>query len=403
MSDNDFGTSDFTILMVDDLPKNLQILGSILKSQHYQVEFAMNGKSALNWLEKRGFDLILLDLMMPEMDGFEVCRNIRKKEEFDDMPIIFLTAKTDKESLVKGFKLGGQDYITKPFDSNELLARVKTHLELRKSKQKLNDVNQWLERKVEERTKELKETNKKLMKANKSLELLSEQLMSLDVEKTEFLQIISHEIRTPLNAIKGFLGLVKSKVKEEKVLNYFNYIDEASYRLEKFSIQALLITELRTKKYAIVKTGIIIKKNLEQLISSKFLKSLNERNIKHVFDLPSENIEIKADEKLFSICVSSIVENAIEYSNHKSEIIFKAYPQENGICFETHDKGPGFSEKALSSLRKLFVLGTDGFSQGKGLDLALVNLIMENHGGWFEVTNNFGGGAIVKLFFPNSE
>ncbi len=403
MSENEFKASDFTILMVDDLPKNLQVLGSILKSQGYQVEFATNGKNALTWLEKRKFDLILLDLMMPEMDGFEVCQNIRKKDDFNDMPIIFLTAKVDKESLVRGFQLGGQDYISKPFDSSELLARVRTHLELRESKRKLKEVNNWLEKKVEERTEDLKLANDKLTEANKNLDILSKQLMSLDAEKTEFLQIISHEIRTPLNAIKGFLGLVKNKVKEEKALNYFNYIDEASYRLERFSIQALLITELRVKKYPVKKISIGVKEGLENLISTKFINTLNEKNISFKFDLPNENIEIKADKELFFTCVSNIIENAIRYSNLKGEILFKAYTQDNGVCLETLDQGPGFSKKALLKLHKLFVSGSDGFNEGKGLDLAVVHLIMENHGGWFEVTNNPAGGAIVKLFFPNAE
>ena len=403
MPENEFGASDFAILMVDDLPKNLQVLGSILKSQDYQVEFATSGRSALNWLEKRTFDLVLLDLMMPEMDGFDVCQTIRKNEELNDMPIIFLTAKMDKDSLIKGFELGGQDYITKPFDSSELLARVKTHLELGKSKQRLSNINQWLEQKVEERTEELNGANEKLKEANKTLEVLSEQLLSLDAEKAGFLQIISHEIRTPLNAIKGFLGLLKSKVKEEKVLSYFSYIDEASYRLEKFSIQALLITELRVKKYSLEKIKINVKENLDQLISGSFIHSLNEKNISLAFDLPVENNEIKADEKLFFTCVSNIIENAIKYSNPKGEITFKTYNQDNGVCLEIQDKGPGFSKKALSNLRKLFVSGTDGFNEGKGLDLAVVHLIMENHGGWFKVINNPGGGAIVKLFFPNSE
>ena len=106
-----------TILIVDDNPKNLQVLGNVLKNEGYGLEFALNAKAAINWIEKKEFDLLLLDVMMPEMDGFEACRVIRSEYMHIDVPIIFLTAKRDQESIIKGFEVGGQDYISKPFDS----------------------------------------------------------------------------------------------------------------------------------------------------------------------------------------------------------------------------------------------------------------------------------------------
>lgn len=150
---------DSRILIVDDNPKNLQVLGNILKSEGYFVEFAMNGKAVFSWLESDSFDLILLDIMMPEMDGFEVCKIIRNDLKDWDTPIIFLTAKTDRESIVHGFEIGGHDYISKPFDSRELLVRVKTQIELKKSKEDLKSLNLELENKVKERTFELEKMN----------------------------------------------------------------------------------------------------------------------------------------------------------------------------------------------------------------------------------------------------
>lgn len=143
------------ILMVDDNPKNLQVLGNVLKANGYTFEFSTSGKGALKWIESDSFDLILLDIMMPEMDGFEVASHIRKNAELDDLPIIFLTAKVDSESVVKGFEIGGQDYVSKPFESSELLARIKTQIDLKQSKNNLKNLNIELEQKVEERTNEL--------------------------------------------------------------------------------------------------------------------------------------------------------------------------------------------------------------------------------------------------------
>jgi class 3 adenylate cyclase len=118
------------ILIVDDAPANIQALSAILKAQGYQISIAINGRQALEALERVRPDLILLDIMMPEMDGFETCERIKASTAWREIPIIFLTAKTDTADIVRGFELGAVDYVAKPFSAHELLARVKTHLTL---------------------------------------------------------------------------------------------------------------------------------------------------------------------------------------------------------------------------------------------------------------------------------
>ena len=113
------------ILVVDDTPANIQILTGILKEKGYQLSIATNGKQALQVLEKVRPDLILLDVMMPELDGFETCKQIKKTPGLDNIPIIFLTSKTDSTDIVSGFEIGAADYVGKPFNTNELLARIK--------------------------------------------------------------------------------------------------------------------------------------------------------------------------------------------------------------------------------------------------------------------------------------
>ena len=135
MSDND--QKKFTILIVDDVPANIQVVAKILKEEGYQLAFAKSGKAALELTEKGEFDLILLDVMMPEIDGFEVCKRFKENPITKDIPVIFLTAKVDTESIVKGFEVGAMDYVTKPFNGTELLARVKTHIELSYSRKEL--------------------------------------------------------------------------------------------------------------------------------------------------------------------------------------------------------------------------------------------------------------------------
>ncbi|MCP4132778.1 MAG: fused response regulator/phosphatase [bacterium] len=122
------------ILIVDDVPKNIQVLGNILNKESYRIAFATDGKQALDMVYNLHPDLILLDIMMPEMDGYEVCRKLKESRDTRDIPIIFLTAKTETEDIVKGFQFGAVDYVTKPFNSAVLLARVQTHLELKRAK-----------------------------------------------------------------------------------------------------------------------------------------------------------------------------------------------------------------------------------------------------------------------------
>ncbi|MCP3872959.1 MAG: response regulator, partial [Desulfobacteraceae bacterium] len=124
-------STPFFVLIVDDEPKNLQLLGNILKENSYKVEFALDGEKALDWVKNKSFDLVLLDIMMPGMDGYEVCRRIKANKITQHIPIIFITAKIQTEDIVKGFDAGGSDYITKPFKAPELLARVKKEVELK--------------------------------------------------------------------------------------------------------------------------------------------------------------------------------------------------------------------------------------------------------------------------------
>lgn len=119
------------ILVVDDNQENLKVVSNYLKEKKYKIALALGGKSALKILASTPIDLVLLDIMMPEMDGFEVCREIKALDSLKDIPIIFLTARSETEDIVKGFELGGVDYVTKPFRPEELLARVNNHVQLK--------------------------------------------------------------------------------------------------------------------------------------------------------------------------------------------------------------------------------------------------------------------------------
>jgi two-component system sensor histidine kinase/response regulator len=383
--------SQFTILMVDDNPKNLQLLGSTLRNEGYQLEFATSGNTALSWLEKRTFDLILLDIMMPEMTGFEVCEQIRKQEKHNDLSIIFLTAKTEKESILKGFNLGAQDYITKPFDTAELLARVRTHLELRYSREVLKNMNQILEEKVEARTTELQKTLNELILAN-------EKLLILDKAKSEFLHIISHEIRTPLNGIKGSLEIIRETAKESSVSNLFNILDASVCRLEKFSLLALKITQLKIGKYELDLQSIPCTL-LMRTVLSRYEQQIAQKIIKLQYTPAPEEDTICCDFEMFSLCLASIVDNAIKFTPKNSTIIIQQLTSDDYKTIEIIDEGPGFTKKALDNLFNLFSVGEKHVNENEGLELALTKLIIDAHSGIIKV-ENLEKGAKVSISIP---
>ena len=163
------------ILIVDDEEANLQLIGKILQNLDVDITLASSGKEALQLLESLVPDLIILDIIMPSMSGFDVCRKIKSRKTTSEVPIIFLSAKVDSEDIIKGFDIGARDYITKPFIKEELVARVEAQLNIITNEKKIKNLNNNLEEKVKERTKALTKINEKLTDYNTALKVLMDQ------------------------------------------------------------------------------------------------------------------------------------------------------------------------------------------------------------------------------------
>lgn len=384
----------YKLLVVDDSPKNIQVLGSILREEHMQVGVAMSGTKALELLQRADdYDLILLDINMPGLDGIETCLKLKADKRLADIPVIFLTAYTDTEHIVEGFKAGAVDYVTKPFRAEELLSRVRTHVELRRARRELEMMNVWLEEKVAERTVELREANQQLERANRELQ-------NLDRHKSEFLQLLSHEIRTPLNGIMGFAFLLSEDLAETSYREYLDHLNSSISRLEKFAVTALHITQLNVKGPELSFNPVYADEMIADALSA-YNTQISAKNISVNTCGDALETAFLADRKLLQMALNGVVDNAVRFSPPEGHITLSADITDGMITMACTDEGPGFSEQSLLTLFKPFSSPdhTDGYV---GLDLALAKYVMEAHRGSIKVVNTPGGGAGVILSIPLS-
>jgi two-component system, sensor histidine kinase and response regulator len=389
----DLRTKMPSILIVDDNPQNLEVLGKILHDSNYDVEFAMSGEAALEWIENKLFDLILLDINMPGITGFEVCSKIRLNPAMNRVPVFFVSADNDRNSILKGFEYGGQDYITKPFDSRELLMRVKTHLSLKESLERLEYLNKSLEKIVEQRTEQLKEANERLMAMNIKL-------TDLDKEKSEFLNLVSHQIRTPLNGIIVPLELLKGPVYAREIGELVELLDLSVKRLEEFALNALLITRLKTNP-KIKRVPVNISDTINEIIKDKKLISL-QKGKKIVFNSKDESHFVSGESELIKKCIENIIIHFLTFSNEGEVIRVRAYAEPGNVICEIINSHTSIPTRLHGRLFDLFTAYEDYMDSYTGIDLPVAKMIMDAHNGSICVENLTNGGGSIKMIFKNN-
>lgn len=385
---------EFKILAVDDNPKNIQVIGSILMEANYEVGFAMDGKQALDLLlESNDYDLVLLDVNMPVMNGIETCKAMHLNKLLREIPVIFLTAMNEPDNILAGFDAGGQDYVTKPFNAKELLSRVKTHLDLKRSKDQLKMVNQWLEIKVKERTQELQQSNREL-------EIANNELILLDKVKTDFLERLSHEIRAPLAGIMGFITVLKNEINPTELFELLKYLDVSAARLERFTTISLLITELRTKTSSLVMESVLAGELLAAVLQRQD-DQIQLRNMSVIVDGNPDTITIYGQRNLLEICFENLLDNALKYSPNGSNLTIGTESRVGQSIITFTDQGRSFTPETMTKIYQLLSRNDHQFEENEALDISLVNLIMDAHHGKMEVSNNDDAGSTIQLIFPD--
>ncbi|ALB45428.2 hybrid sensor histidine kinase/response regulator [Clostridium beijerinckii NRRL B-598] len=362
------------ILIVDDNPNNIQVVATIISENGYELGIAMNAIEAYKFLEENIPELILLDVDMPEIDGFEVCSTLKKSSKYKDIPIIFLTVQDEKDDIVKAFDLGAVDYVTKPFNRKELVSRVRTHISLKKTKDELNKKNLELERTLE--------------------------------MKDEFLSIISHEFRTPLNVISSAIqamNYICCNELSDKAKKYLRMIRQNTFRQLRLVNNLLDITRINAGRIKINKKNVDIvfltKSIIESIYTYVALKSIDVTFVSLI-----EKKIIGIDDEKYERILLNLLSNATKFTPEGKPIIVTLSSINDKICVEVKDKGIGIPEDKANIIFERFGQVDSSLSrqaEGAGIGLSLVKKFIEALGGSISVKSELGKGSTFTILLPS--
>ncbi|MBP6078084.1 MAG: hybrid sensor histidine kinase/response regulator [Xanthomonadales bacterium] len=350
------------VLVVDDQLANVQAVGSLLARSDLDVMPALSGEQALARLAQRAPDLILLDMMMPGMDGFEVCRRLRGDARHAAIPIIFLTAANERHLLVRAFAAGAVDYVTKPFVAEELLARVRTHIDLKRSR---------------------------------------DHLARIARECNDLTQIVAHDLKSPLSSIRfSALMLLQRLASDDRLRSLAESIRESTDDALRFVhdyLEQWAEGELKRRFERVpLDLSVLVRRVAERMQPAATSRGL----VIAINALPSD--PVFADWTAVSHVIENLISNAIKYGPADDRIDIEIGPGAPGMVrVAVCDRGPGLSEQAQKQLFQRYVrLGKRAAEDSSGLGLAIAKQDISQLGGhlWFE--SREGGGAVFAFDLP---
>ncbi len=384
-----------TILIVDDNPTNLRLLADYLPEVDFEILAAEDGEAALELLQYTQPDIILLDVMMPVLDGFETCRRLKNKPETKDIPVIFMTALSQTTDKVKGFQVGAVDYITKPFQQEEVLIRLKTHLALRNMQKQLQQMNE----KLLETNIALWDTNSALSQANTSLEASNQELDA-------FAHTVAHNLKNPLGIILGASEVLASDIIPPEQSNwYLKNITQAAYKMNSIIESLLLLAGVR--KATIIPESLDMTKIVTDAQQS--LANVIEEHQAQI-DLPSDWPAAVGYAPWIEEVWVNYLSNAIKYGGRPPRLQLGATSLPNSpqtgedkggwVQFWVQDNGPGLSPEEQAQLFMPFTRLTKLYVKGHGLGLSIVQRIVEKLGGQVGLESEVGQGCKFSFTLP---
>ncbi len=390
--------NQYRILIVDDSKINIDILVEALK-KNYRLGAAINGHKALEYAKTNQPDLILLDILMPGMDGFEVCRKLKEDQKTKDIPVIFITAIDGTNNKKKGFEIGAIDYITKPFEIAEVKARVKTHLTLRNTQKEIQNQNIQLEEKINERTEQLTRANGQIQQ----------------VQKMQALGTLSggiaHDFNNILSAIIGYSELSMYDAPEgSPVPKRMERILQACQRAKELVEQILTLSRLNKTELQPVQPHLIVKEVLKLLEATlpatiEIRKKINSNS----YTIMANSIQVH--QILMNLCTNAshamrgkkigILDVSLDTLLVDENSIGKKLNLKPGqyIRIVVGDTGHGMDKGTMARIFDPYFT-TKEKGEGTGLGLSVVQGIVENYSGAINVYSEAGQGTTFQIFLP---
>ncbi|MCB0115557.1 MAG: hybrid sensor histidine kinase/response regulator [Caldilineaceae bacterium] len=370
MHNTEAGFSDTNIMIVDDALPNLRILSDMLSQHGYEVRGAADGHTALMAIRAEPPDLILLDVMMPDMNGYEVCRQLKQDERTRDVPVLFISALDDVRDRVKGFQVGAADYITKPFQIEEVLARVDTHLTLYRLQRQLK---QALAREME----------------------LSEM-------RARFLMMASHDLRNPLTSIRlnsESLSLYGDRLSTEKKQEKFQQIEINIKRMISLLDDLLIVSRSEVGKLVFSPETVDLGAFCNEILADFQTTVGSAHEFQSAIDAGCKHAVV--DQRLLHHILSNLLSNAIKYSPKGSIITFELTCSDDQAMFCIGDEGIGIPEATQRRLFEAFHRADNvGAIPGTGLGLTIVKQAVDLHGGAITVDTSKDVGTTVSVVLP---
>lgn len=360
-----------TILIVDDNTNNLQVLGTLLRDNEYKISLAKDGMSALRVLQNVRPNLILLDIMMPGMDGYTLCTEIKKQDHLSDIPIIFITAKIENEDILRGYEMGAVDYILKPFDKNVLLARVQNHLEIARSRKIIEEQKNKLEDMVAMRDK--------------------------------MFSIIAHDLRGPISNLKMYYDLSKQMPEAIEINDMLDIVGKSSESAFDLLNNLLHWARLQCDNQSVKPETL----NLHRVIDEKaihFGLNLNAKGIK-ILNSVHADFTITADSTMIQTVLRNLIANAIKFTPQKGQIEIGASKEKGRITFWVKDSGIGLSQEAISKIlnpNEIYTTYGTNNEKGSGIGLQLCIDFLAAADGSLSIESEEGKGTTFFVEIPDA-
>jgi DNA-binding response OmpR family regulator len=366
------GLSPGRILVVDDSVNNLRLIAGFLKPSGYEVFLTTTGMGTMPLIKKYDIELVLLDISMPDITGLEVCNQLKSSEKTADIPVIFVTALSRHEDKLKGFSIGCADYVTKPFQMEEITARIKVHVKLFRLQREMKQLNTAMESVIARRTNDLEAAKRKLA-------ILSD-------TKSQFLKLISHEVRTPLNGLLGAAELAFSMTSDDPGSELFKIYQSSRDRLMMLLDNALLLTQLDL----VGSTVALNTSELSPVISATIAEDkLNQADGRHeIFYEQTELGRVNGDFLLLKKTLLCLLDAARRISEQGAKIAISCFPFEAEVYITMRISPARMKESELNGFFDLWVNSELVKShESLGLNPAVANRIIQLLGGWIKISN----------------